>query len=324
MKNLKNNNNSFSLRLLSSAAIFGCLFFGTLLTANAQATTNIAQFLEPVGAKDYVFTNNTVNASFSVVSGGSPVIFFYQNITGLDASLQGTQNAHVTITTTTTTPGSVTTGTVNQPLNQTITIAVIRDTPAAVGNGTRRNLLTATITPNTNTPLLTGSTGGNSANLNATTSPTSMDHNVVFTSDFLNFAQTTARNLSLAFSAVTPQLALGTGNFLQNFTAAGAGTFASNPVPTVSIVTAASATVGGRVSTPSGRGLRNALVTVTQADGSTRTVLTGVNGTYSFGDLTIPQTVVLSVRSKSYRFTPQVVTLDSDLAGVDFFAESYK
>ncbi len=323
MRNLKNIKNSFNLRLVTYLAVFGCLFFGSLQMAYAQTTTTFAQFFEQNGTQDFVFTNNTSSANFNTVSGGSPIFFIFQGITGLNAALTGPQSARLTITTTTTTPASlVTGGNLNQPLNQVITITILRDTAAPVGNGTRRNLLTAVITPNTNNPTISGPDGGNSAGLSASFSPTSPDNNVTFTSDFVSFSNTTARNLGLTFTSVTPQLALGAGNFLQSFTAAGSGSFASSPTPTVVGPTASGITVGGRVLTPSGRGLRNAQVTVTQADGSTRTILTGVYGTYSFADLTAGQTIILSVRSKSYQFAPQIITPGSDLSGIDFIPDT--
>lgn len=303
-------------KLVLACAIFGAFFSASALSAQAQTTT-FAQFFERNGTQDFVFTNNAANATFNTVSGGSPILFIYQNITGLNAALQGGQNAHLFITTTTTTtPATLTVNTLNQPLNQVVVISILRDTPAPVGTGARTNLLTATISAATAVPSLAGPNTGNSANFTVTTP----DNTITFTSDFVSFAATTQRNLGLSFSSVTPQLALGAGGFLQSFTAAGAGTFASNPPPIVAGTTAASVIVGGRVLTPSGRGLRNALVTVTEADGTTRTVLTGVNGSYNFPDLTIPQTIVVSVRSKSYRFLPRVFSPDADFGELDFTA----
>lgn len=322
MKNLKSIRNLFNLHAVAYVAVFGCLFFGSLQMAYAQTTT-FAQFFEQNGTQDFVFTNNTTSATFNTVSGGSPIFFIFQNIAGLNAALTGPQSARLTITTTTTTPASLVAGSdLRQPLNQVITITILRDTAAPVGNGTRRNLITAVITPNTNTPAISGPEGGSSAALPASFSPTSPDNNVTFSSDFVNFSNTTARNLGLTFTSVTPQFALGAGSFMQSFTAAGSGSFASNPVPVVVGPTASVVTVGGRVLTPSGRGLRNAQVTVTQADGSTRTILTGVYGTYSFTDLVAGQTIILSVRSKSYQFAPQIITPGADLTGIDFIPEA--
>ena len=301
-------------KLVLVCAFFGALFSTSTSSAQAQTTT-FAQFFERNGTQDFVFNNNTTNATFNTVGGGSAILFIYQNISGLNASLQGGQNAHLFITTTTTTtPATLLVNTLNQPLDQTVVISILRDTPAPVGTGARTNLLTATITTATAVPSIAGPNTGNSANFTVTTP----DNNITFTSDFVSFAATTQRNLGLSFSSVTPQLALGTNNFLQSFTAAGAGTFASNPPPTVPGVTAAAVTVGGRVLTPTGRGLRNALVTLKEADGTTRTVLTGNSGLFSFPDLTIPQTIVVTVRSKSYRFIPRIISPDADFNDLEF------
>lgn len=321
MINLKNTNNSFNLRLLSYLTVFGCLFFGSLTTVYGQLVT-FAQFSQKNATQDYVFTNNTTNAAFNTVNGGSPIDFKYLGITGLDPSLQGFQDAHLFLLSGTNAPATLSNNTLTQLVNNTgNTISIIRDTPAAfgTGNGMRTNLLTITFSPIVSVaPSVSGTAGGNSASFSATTP----DHTVVFTSDFLDFSSSTQRNFALSFSSVLPALSSGAGGFLNTFAAAGSGTFASNPKPfVVTVVTAANVTISGRVLTPSGRGLRNALVTITEANGSTRTILTGNYGSFSFADLEIPQTIVLRVRSKSYRYAPQIISPGSDLSDVNFIPE---
>ncbi len=303
--------------IFRSCAIFGLLLFSTLLTANAQTVT-FAQFFEANGTNDFVFTNNTTSGDFSAIPGGSPVFFLYQNITGLPVSLQGIQTAHMFVTTTTTQSGSIGGGNVNQPLNQSVTIQIVRDTPAPIGTGggSRTNLLTAVFSPASNTPAIVGTTGGNSATLSATTP----DHNVTFTSNFLLFTATTQRNLALSFSSVTPGLALGAGSFLQNTAAAASGTFASNPVPVYPGPTAAEVSVSGRVSTASGRGLRNAEVRLVTSDGTVHSARTGNFGYFEFNGITSGQTVVISVRSKQYTFSPQVISLQDNATDLNFVA----
>ncbi len=304
------------LHLMFLPIIFGGLFFGSFQTAHGQITT-FAQFFEKNGGQDFVFTNSSPTASFNTINGGTAIYFTYQNIGGLNSSLQGLQDAHLVLTSSTTALVTTTGSNLAQPFsNANNTIRITRDTaaPAGVGTGSRTNLLTVTFSPNNNSPQLTGSNGGNSSSFSATTP----DHVVTFTSDFLNFSTTTARNFALSFSSVTPALSIGNGGFLSSFTAAGSGTFASNPVPTVVGPTAATVTISGRVLTSAGRGLRNALVTVTQADGSTRTILTNSSGRYSFADVEIPQTIIVSVISKTFIFNPRVFSLDSDFAEMDF------
>ena len=287
--------------------VFGLLLLSSLLTVNGQTTT-FAQFVERNGTQDFVFTNNTASADFNTIGGGSPIFFFYQNLPALDPSLQGLQFAHLTITTTTSQPA---TGgpPFTQPLNQQVTISIIRDTPAPVGRGSRTNLLTAVFLPSTNTPGITGST--NSATLSVTTP----DQNVIFTSDFLLFHQTTSRNLGLSFSSVTPALALGAGGFLQSFSGAGTGTFASNPLPTLPGPTAASVSLSGRVTTANGRALRNAEVVLIAGDGTVRSARTGSFGYFELTDIPADRTSSYR-RDKALLIRPSDSFLQDNATGV--------
>jgi Carboxypeptidase regulatory-like domain len=315
MSNLNLRNFALELFPRCLPAILCVLFFGLTQMAQAQTTT-FAQFFEQTGSQDFVFTNNTSSGTFNTVTGGSSIFFLYQNIPGLNAALVGPQSARMTVTSTTTAPSTLNTGTRSQPMNQTIVITIIRDTPAPVGNGCRCNLLTVTISPNNNTPVLSGSDNGSSATLSATTSPTSMDHNVTFTSSFISFSATTARNLGLSFSSVTPNFSNGAGNFLNSFTAAGSGTFASNPVPTA-ITTAAAFNLSGRVLSTDGRGVSKALVMITDGAGATRTTRTNNFGYYSFSEVLAGNSLV-TVSSKETSYAPQFVSVFGETTGVDF------
>jgi len=302
-------------KFLAISAFAVIIALSSFFTIRAQTTT-FAQFVEQNGSQDFVFTNNTNGAAFNTISGGAPISFVYQNVNNLPAALQGPQTAHLTISATTTQSAVSSGGNLTQPLNQTITIAILRDTPtpAGVGVGSRRNLLTAVITTSSSAPGIVGSASGNAATLSATTAP----QNVVFSSDFIGFVATTQRNLGLSFSSVTPALNLGAGNFLQSFTAAATGTFASNPAPVFAPPTAASATLGGQVFGDSGRGLSGARVTLTEADGTIHERLTSSFGRYEFSGITAGQSVVVSISSKRYAFTPQVVTLQDNIADLNF------
>lgn len=304
---------------LKIGKMFAALLVGMLLFAGSVSaqTTTFAQFVERNGTQDFVFTNNTSSGSFAAVPGGSPIFFFYQNIAGLDPSLQGLQMAHMTVTATTTDVAFNNAGEVTQPMNATVTIAITRDTPTApgVGTGTRTNLLTAVITPNSSTAGFKGTSGGNSAVFDATTP----NHNVTFTSDFISFGATTARNLGLSFSSVTPNFTIGAGSFLDSFTAAATGTFASNPPPIPQIPTAAPVSVSGRVFSPSGLPLRNARVVLNEADGSYRSAYTSSLGYFQFEGVESGQTVTVEVVSKRFVYNAQVVSLIDNVAELDFW-----
>ena len=86
--------------------------------------------------------------------------------------------------------------------------------------------------------------------------------------------------------------------------------------------TAASVTVGGRVFSPTGRGLARARVVITNSDGTTRTAITNSFGYYRFNQVEVGQTYIVSVRSKQYRFDPQVLTVTDELTNLNFTALS--
>lgn len=314
-------NTSLREKLVRASLFFvvnGFLLVFFIAPAAAQTTT-FAQFIEQNGTQDFVFTNNTSSASFGAVSGGSPISFRYQNITGLPAALTGFQDAHLFITTTTTQPAALSGGTLSQPLDQTVTIQIVRDTPApsGTGGGTRTNLLTVVFSASANTPEINGSEGGNIATMAATTP----NHVVTFTSDFLSFASTTQRNSSFSFSSVTPALSRDAGNFLRSFDAAATGTFASNPVPVYAPPTAGAVTLGGKVFGPDGRGLSRASVVLTRADGTTRKTSTNGFGHFQFTDLEAGEILTIEVFSRRYVFASQIISLDADLTDLNFYPE---
>ncbi len=78
--------------------------------------------------------------------------------------------------------------------------------------------------------------------------------------------------------------------------------------------------VGGRVTTDDGRSVNNAIVRMTLANGTTLTARTSSFGYYRFDDVEADQTVNISVVSKQYQFTPQVVPVNGNLTNVDFTA----
>lgn len=303
-------------QLLRSFAVLAVAIFAFSFSVSAQTTT-FAQFFERVGGNDFVFANNTSSATFNTVGGGSPIFFIYSNITGLDPSLQGIQSAHLFISTTTTVPATLAGTIITQPLSNAVTVQIIRDTPApvGVGSGSRTNLLTAVFAPSVSTPGITGSDG--SATLQAAT-PSNV---VTFTSDFLGFGLTTGRNLSFSFSSVTPNLSIDPNGFVTSFVTAGSGTFASNPPPIYLIPSAAPVSFSGRLVTPDGRGLRNAQVMLTEANGTVHQVTSSTFGYFDFPSIESGQSVVVSVRSKQFQFTPQVVSLNDNVANFQMTAQ---
>ena len=85
------------------------------------------------------------------------------------------------------------------------------------------------------------------------------------------------------------------------------------PTPPLPIVT-----ISGRVLTPGGLGLRNAVVTLTDTHGNRRTATTSSFGVYSLDNVQAGQTYVIGVSSKRYRFASQSLPVNGNLTNVDF------
>ncbi len=85
--------------------------------------------------------------------------------------------------------------------------------------------------------------------------------------------------------------------------------------------TAAGIEVSGRVLTPDGRGIRNAIVAVTDTSGNSRIAMTSSFGFYRFNDVEAGKTYTISINSKRYRFTPRVLQIVDALADFDFIGQ---
>lgn len=87
--------------------------------------------------------------------------------------------------------------------------------------------------------------------------------------------------------------------------------------------TAAEVSIGGRVSTADGRGIKNAVLTLTATDGTRRVTRTGSFGYYRFDDVNAGETCVISIASKRFTFAnPTILVIAADeLTNVDFTAE---
>lgn len=93
-------------------------------------------------------------------------------------------------------------------------------------------------------------------------------------------------------------------------------------VPDQFAPTAARVSIGGRVSTAGGAGIRNVLVTLTDARGAVRTTYTGSFGLYRFTDVEVGEIYILTVRAKKYSFASpeQIVSVNDELTNLDFVA----
>lgn len=82
------------------------------------------------------------------------------------------------------------------------------------------------------------------------------------------------------------------------------------------------ASVSGRITNTKGAGVAGATVTLTNANGVTRTVIADSLGYYQFGDVEAFQNYVIGVSAKRHRFNPssKTITVNGNLSNVNFVA----
>ena len=89
---------------------------------------------------------------------------------------------------------------------------------------------------------------------------------------------------------------------------------------TVQRIVRVGASVSGQVITPSGLGLRNATVSIINAQGVARTVTTTTFGFYSFEGIATGGAYTIRVFAKRYRIASRTVQVDGNLSDVNFTA----
>jgi len=92
---------------------------------------------------------------------------------------------------------------------------------------------------------------------------------------------------------------------------------------TVQTTTAAQVSVGGKILTANGEGIRNALVFLTSnLTGETRSVRSGSFGLYKFENIRVGESYVLTVNAKRFAFANQsrIITPTNELNDADFIA----
>ena len=96
---------------------------------------------------------------------------------------------------------------------------------------------------------------------------------------------------------------------------------ASDPT-TVLVATAADVTIGGRVTTASGRGVSNILITLTDSNGTVQTARTTSFGYYSFPQVEAGLTCVITASGKHFTFRQaiQVLSISANTDAVNFIA----
>jgi hypothetical protein len=86
--------------------------------------------------------------------------------------------------------------------------------------------------------------------------------------------------------------------------------------------TAATVAISGRVATANGRAISRAVVTLTNSNGGTRTLLTNTFGYFRFSEVEAGQIYVVSVSSKRYQFAPQILSVSEEISDLIFTADS--
>lgn len=86
---------------------------------------------------------------------------------------------------------------------------------------------------------------------------------------------------------------------------------------------AAGVTVSGKVMTPQGSGIKQAIITLTDSRGNIKTATTSSFGNFQFDDVSVGETYVLSVRARSYTFqTPtQILTVNDNVSNINFISQ---
>ena len=201
-------------RFVTSAAGAGIAACAALVacapSASAQATQTFAQyFQQDTTQQTFTLTNNGAS---STITGTAQIFFIYgvPNTFGATPTL-ATLNFSAGGANLPTTSGGLATERFN-----TYSFSI-------TANSNGGNLLSGT----GNNLDLTGGVGQNASTLQVSTPPSG---DVVFTSDYVSFDTSTARNFSIAMSSVTPAIAFDPNGYLRGFDAATSGTFAKNAV----------------------------------------------------------------------------------------------
>lgn len=84
--------------------------------------------------------------------------------------------------------------------------------------------------------------------------------------------------------------------------------------------TAASVTVSGRVVSSNGRGIANAVITMTDSAGEVHSARTNSFGYYKLEDIEVGESYIFSVKARRYHFASQVVQVIDELVNLDFTA----
>lgn len=89
--------------------------------------------------------------------------------------------------------------------------------------------------------------------------------------------------------------------------------------------TAATVSVGGRVMTSDGRGIRNVVIRLTDSQGNVRTAISKSFGHYRFTEVAAGESYIISATGKRYTFSQpsQVLNITEDTEGINFVGNGF-
>ena len=82
--------------------------------------------------------------------------------------------------------------------------------------------------------------------------------------------------------------------------------------------TAAGVSVSGHVLSDESRGLSGVRVTITDSKGQERSVVSGARGAFTFPDVEVGKTYIVTVNSRKYSYDPIVLSVSDNVTGVEF------
>lgn len=95
-------------------------------------------------------------------------------------------------------------------------------------------------------------------------------------------------------------------------------TIGANTLQGSAYIFSSDVTVSGRVTTPGGQNLRNAVVSLIDSLGVRRTATTSSFGIYTFDNVRTGESFTMTVASKRYRFTPRIESFAASVSNIDF------
>lgn len=109
---------------------------------------------------------------------------------------------------------------------------------------------------------------------------------------------------------------------LSNFTLNGAASNWIGSTAPLTVTTAATVSISGRVMEQNGRGISRAVVHLTDMNGEVLTVRTNPFGYFRFSDVEAGQTYIFSAEHKAHSFDSQVINVLEDLQELTFIANN--